>query len=70
MPNARLNRLARVPAPKLKLALVAALGLGLAGCGGMSENTSLYSLKQPVVERTNMVLDVTTNASGLPLSEQ
>lgn len=70
MPNARLNRPARVPAPTLRLALVAVLGLGLAGCGGMPENTSLYSVKQPVVERTNMVLDVNTNASGLPISEQ
>jgi pilus assembly protein CpaD len=70
MPNARLNRPAPVPAPKLKLALALALGLGLAGCGGMPENTSLYSVKQPVVERTNMVLDVTTTSAGLPVSEQ
>jgi pilus assembly protein CpaD len=66
MPNARTNRLARVPA----ITLVAMLGLGLAGCGGMPQNNSLYSVKQPVVERTNMVLDVNTNASGLPISEQ
>ena len=70
MPNARSNRPAPAPAPKLKLALALAIGLGLAGCGGMPENTSLYSLKQPVVERTNMVLDVTTTTSGLPISEQ
>jgi pilus assembly protein CpaD len=70
MPNARLNRLARVPASSIKLALALGLGLGLAGCGGMPENTSLYSVKQPVVARTNMVLDVNTNPSGLPISEQ
>jgi pilus assembly protein CpaD len=70
MPNARLNRPARVPAAKLQLAVALGLGLGLAGCGGMPQNTTLYSVKQPVVERTNMVLDVNTNASGLPISEQ
>ncbi len=70
MPNARSNRLARVPASAGKLALALGLGLALAGCGGMPTNTSLYSVKQPVVERTNMVLDVNTSPSGLPISEQ
>ena len=53
-----------------KLALAMSLGLGLAGCGGMPTNAGLYSLKQPVVERTNMTLDVTTTTAGLPISEQ
>ncbi|SHN56435.1 CpaD family pilus assembly protein [Erythrobacter sanguineus] len=70
MPLARLNNpamgLGRAPA----LALALTLGLGLAGCGGMPTNTTLYSMKQPVVERTNFTLDVNTNASGLPISEQ
>ncbi len=74
MPNARETRLARGPAsPNRRAAqLAAALGLGLAlaGCGGMPTNTSLYSVKQPVVERTNMVLDVNTTTAGLPISEQ
>jgi len=70
MPNARHNRLARVPAPLTNVALALTLGLGLAGCGGMPTNTSLYSVKQPVVERSNMVLDVATSPSGLPISEQ
>jgi pilus assembly protein CpaD len=70
MPNARQTRLARVPALASKVAIALTLGLGLAGCGGMPENTSLYSVKQPVVERSNMVLDVTTTSSGLPISEQ
>ncbi len=70
MPNARQSRLVRLPALSSRLALGLALGLGLAGCGGMPTNTSLYSVKQPVVERTNMVMDITTTTSGLPISEQ
>ncbi|NCP12626.1 MAG: pilus assembly protein CpaD [Sphingomonadales bacterium] len=54
--------------PKLAIALT--LGLGLAGCAGMPSNASLYSEKVPVVARTNMVLDVNTTTSGLPISEQ
>jgi pilus assembly protein CpaD len=52
------------------LALALTLGLGLAGCGGMPTNTTLYSAKQPVVERTTMVFDVNTSSAGLPISEQ
>jgi len=52
------------------LALAATLGFGLAGCGGMATNTSLYSVKQPVVERANFTMDVTTTSAGLPISEQ
>ncbi len=55
---------------KLMGAALLSLGLGLAGCGGMPTNTSLYSTKQPVVERTNFTLDVDTNRSGLSVSEQ
>jgi pilus assembly protein CpaD len=65
-PNTLTGRLGRAPA----LALALTLGLGLAGCGGMPSNTSLYSTKQPVVERTNFTLDVNTSPSGLPISEQ
>lgn len=68
MPNARHTTRPNVHVAKLALALT--LGLGLAGCGGMPTNTSLYSAKQPVVERTNMVLDVNTTTAGLPISEQ
>ena len=66
MPLARHKQLANLSA----IAFALTLGLGLAGCGGMPTNTSLYSTKQPVVERTNMVLDVNTTAGGLPISEQ
>jgi len=55
---------------KLAGAIALSLGLSLAACGGMPENRSLYSTKQPVVERTNYVLDVQANAGGLPISEQ
>lgn len=55
---------------KLAGAIALSLGLVTAGCGGMPENRSLYSVKQPVVERTNYTLDVRTNGSGLPISEQ
>ncbi len=66
MPIARHKQLANLPA----IAFALTLGLGLAGCGGMPTNTSLYSTKMPVVERTNMVFDVNTTAGGLPVSEQ
>jgi pilus assembly protein CpaD len=55
---------------KLMGAAALALGLAVAGCGGMPTNTSLYSTKQPVVERTNYTLDVDTTRSGLSISEQ
>lgn len=70
MPVARNTTLARLSAPASKLALAVSLGLALTGCGGMPSNTSLYSMKQPVVERTNFTLDVNTTTSGLPISEQ
>lgn len=77
MPVARPNTLSerpakmgRAPALAPTFVLALALGLGLAGCGGMPTNASLNSTKQPVVERTNFTFDVNTNASGLPISEQ
>lgn len=51
-------------------ALVLSLGLGLAACGGMPTNRSVYSVNQPVVERSTVALDVNTTAAGLPASEQ
>jgi pilus assembly protein CpaD len=55
---------------KVMGAVALSLGLAVAGCGGMATNTSLYSLKQPVVERTNYTMDIDTNRSGLAISEQ
>ncbi|RIV88086.1 CpaD family pilus assembly protein [Aurantiacibacter zhengii] len=52
--------------------LAISLGLGLAACGGgvESNNYSLNSVKQPVVERNNYVLDLQTSPSGLDAMEQ
>ena len=56
---------------KLAAPLAASLALTLGGCGGVNmDNRTLYSVKQPVVERSNYTLDVSTNADGLPVSEQ
>ncbi len=52
-------------------ALALSLGLGLAACGGNGpHNASLDSIKQPVVERTNYMLDVSAGTSGLTVPEQ
>ena len=51
--------------------MVATLALALGACGPTNmENRTLYSVKQPVVERSNYMLDVSTTAQGLPVSEQ
>lgn len=44
--------------------------LALSACGGMATNRTLESVHQPVVEKTNYVLDVTTGPGGLSLPEQ
>ncbi len=51
-------------------ALALSLGLALAGCGDTPNNRTLYSVKQPVVERSNFTLDLAGSASGLPVPEQ
>lgn len=50
--------------------LAIALSLGLAGCGGMATNRSMSSIHQPVVERVNYTLDVTSGPGGLSYPEQ
>ena len=52
--------------------IAAILALALGACAGTvnMDNRSLYSVKQPVVERSNFVLDVATTGDGLPISEQ
>src|SRR3546814_15894044 len=51
-------------------ALALALGLALAGCGGIPANRSMYSVHQPVVEKVDYTLDLTTGGSGLAYGEQ
>jgi len=51
------------------IALAAGLALSLAGCGGMSGNRSIESINQPVVERVNYTMDVTTGPGGLAYPE-
>lgn len=46
------------------------LSFGLAACGGIPTNRTVYSVKQPVVERSAMALSVVTSDDGLPLAEQ
>lgn len=66
MTFAKKSTLAKAPA----MAVALALGLGLAGCGGMPTNQSLYSVKQPVVERNNFTFDVRSAQGGMSISEQ
>lgn len=46
------------------------LGLGVSGCGDTPNNRTLYSVKQPVVERSNFTLDLAAGAGGLAVPEQ
>lgn len=62
--------MSNTPTRTLAGALALSLGLGLAACGGMPENRGLYSIRQPVVERSTVALDVATSNDGLPVAEQ
>ncbi len=54
----------------LASAVTFSLALALGGCGGMAGNRSLESVRQPVVERTNYVLDLNSGPGGMSLPEQ
>ena len=56
--------------PAIAAALALSLGLGLAACGDLPNNRSLYSVKQPVIDRQNYTLDVAAGADGLAPAEQ
>lgn len=47
-----------------------ALGLALAGCGGVPSNRSMESVHQPVVDKVDYTLDLTTGGAGLAYGEQ
>lgn len=51
-------------------ALALTLGLSLSACGGMPQNRSIESFRQPVVQRTNYTLDLSAGPSGLSYPEQ
>jgi pilus assembly protein CpaD len=55
----------------LRAVTVALLSTALGACaGGIPTNRGLESVHQPVVERTNYTLDVTTGPGGLSVPEQ
>ena len=59
------------PTKALTAGMLAVLaGSGLAGCGRMADNTSLYSVHQPVVERSNYTIDLRTGPGGLSVGEE
>lgn len=57
------------------LAAIAALAVGASACAPASNelsavnNPSIYSVHQPVVQRTDFVLDLSTDATGVPARE-
>lgn len=55
---------------KAKFLIAAALGFSLTACGSLGDNRSMYSIHQPVVERSNYVIDVNAGGGDIPGSEQ
>ena len=51
-------------------AIALSLGLALSACGDTPNNRTLYSVKQPVVERSNFTLDLAGGAGGLSIPER
>ena len=58
------------PIAKRHRALVAALALALAGCGGLPRNATLYSPHMPEVSHTSLTLDLPASADGLALAQR
>jgi pilus assembly protein CpaD len=55
---------------KAGTAFALSLAIALGGCGGLAENRTLESVRQPVVERTNYTLDISSGPGGLSFPEQ
>jgi len=54
----------------VSMALITALGLSVAACGSTTANRSVYSERQPVVSKSNFVLDLSAGNGGLSTAEQ
>jgi pilus assembly protein CpaD len=53
-----------------KVTILIAASLGLAGCGTLPTNTSMYSVHQPVVERANYAIDLASDDNGIAFADQ
>ncbi|MEO9635942.1 MAG: CpaD family pilus assembly protein [Parasphingorhabdus sp.] len=54
----------------VSMALITALGLSVTACGSTTANRSVYSERQPVVSKSNFVLDLNAGNGGLSSSEK
>lgn len=54
----------------VSMALITALGLSVTACGSNTANRSVYSERQPVVSKSNFVLDLSAGNGGLSTAEQ
>jgi hypothetical protein len=74
--TARSRKDSLIMSRKLMFAAVAALGLAVGGCATSPDrltaanNPSLYSVHQPVVQRTDFVFDLAASTNGVSVSEQ
>lgn len=53
-----------------KAIFLIAASVSLAGCSSMPSNTSMYSVHQPVVERTNYAIDLASDGNGIAIADQ
>ena len=54
----------------VSMALITALGLSVTACGSTTANRSVYSERQPVVSKSNFVLDLSPGNGGLSTADQ